>query len=321
MLKHLCVVLGVCGAFLCGGQARAQAWPVRPIRLIVGFPPGGSVDQIARVLGKQLNGQLGQPIIVENRAGASGTIATGLVAKLPADGYTFEVVWDSHAVVPSLFKLPYDTLHDLSYISLVGTSPFVLVTSARSQYSSFAEAANLIKAGRIKSFGTSGTGSLGHLTAVSMFNRLGRGITHVPYKGGAPLIQDTLGGYVDLAIGSVFVMKPYLSGGTLKAIAVTDAKRSRALPQVPTVAEGGLPGFQSVSWWGVVAPAGISPGVAQRMALEIRKALETPEVAEQLQAQGLDLVGSGADAFRAFVIEQMQTWSRVVKDNHLDAGS
>jgi tripartite-type tricarboxylate transporter receptor subunit TctC len=321
MLKQVGAVFALCGALLCAGQARAQAWPVRPIRLIVGFPAGGSVDQIARLLGKQLNGQLGQPIIIENRAGASGTIATGLVVKSPPDGYTFEMVWDSHAVVPSLFKLPYDTLRDLTYISLVGTSPFVLVTSARSEYSSFAEAANLIRAGRIKSFGTSGTGSLGHLTAVSMLNQLGRSITHVPYKGGAPLIQDTLGGYVDLAIGSVFVMKPYLSSGTLKAIAVTDTKRSRALPQVPTVAEGGLTGFQSVSWWGVVAPAGLSPDVAQRMSLEIRKALEVREVAEQLRAQGLDLVGSGGDAFRAFVIEQMQTWSRVVKDNHIDAGS
>jgi tripartite-type tricarboxylate transporter receptor subunit TctC len=321
MLKQLGALLSLCGALLCAGQAHAQAWPARPIRLIVGFPAGGSVDQIARVLGKQLSGQLGQPIIVENRAGASGTIATGLVAKSPADGYTFEIVWDTHAVVPSLFKLPYDTLRDLSYISLIGTSPFVLVTSARSEYSSFAEATNLIKAGRIKSFGTSGTGSLGHLTAVSMFNQLGRGITHVPYKGGAPLIQDTLAGYVDLAIGSVFVMKPYLSSGTLKAVAVTGAKRSRALPQVPTVAEGGLAGFQSVSWWGVVAPAGLSPEVAQRMNLEIRKALEAPEVSDQLQAQGLDLVGSGGDVFRAFVIQQMQTWSRVVKENHIDAGS
>jgi tripartite-type tricarboxylate transporter receptor subunit TctC len=321
MLKQVGAIFALFGSLLCVGQARAQAWPLRPIRLIVGFPAGGSVDQIARVLGKQLNSQLGQPIIIENRAGASGTIATGLVAKSPPDGYTFEMVWDSHAVVPSLFKLPYDTLRDLNYISLIGTSPFVLVTSARSEYSSFAEAANLIRAGRIKSFGTSGTGSLGHLTAVSMLNQLGRSITHVPYKGGAPLIQDTLGGYVDLAIGSVFVMKPYLSSGTLKAIAVTDTKRSRALPQVPTVAEGGLSGFQSVSWWGVVAPAGLSPDVAQRMALEIRKALEVREIAEQLRAQGLDLVGSGGDAFRAFVIEQMQTWSRVVKDNHIDAGS
>lgn len=322
MLKQAAAFVALLAGVLFASPVCAQAWPSKPIRLIVGFPAGGSVDQIARVLGNQLSTQLGQPVIVENRPGASGVIGTAMVAKAPPDGYTFALVWDTHAVVPSLIKqLPYDTVRDLTYISLVGTSPFVIVTSARSQYSSFSEAAKMIKKGAIKSFGSSGTGSLGHLTALSLFQQVGGGITHVPYKGGAPLIQDTLGGYVDLAIGSVFVMKPFLSGGTLKAIAVTGTKRSRILPQVATVAESGFPGFQSVSWWGVVAPAGLPAAVSLRMSAEIRKALGSQEAAAQLRGQGLDLVGSDGDTFKAFVIEQMHIWSRVVNEHHIDAGS
>ena len=299
--------------------AQPSGWPEKPIRLIVGFPAGGSVDQVARLLAQRLGTSLGQPIIVENRAGASGTIGTSLVAHAPADGYTLGMVWDTHAVVPSLLKkLPYDTLRDLEYVTLVGTSPLVLVTSPKNPFATFTQMVQLIKAGKVSSYGSSGTGSLGHLTALSLFDRLKLDMQHVPYKGGAPMLQDTLGQQVSVSVGSVYLVKPFIDNGSLRALAVTSPSRSANLPTVPTLAESNIAGFSALSWWGVVVPVATPKAVTARLNSEIRKALTDPAVSRQLRDQGLDIEGTSPEEFRSFVMRQMDEWGRVVKLNHVE---
>jgi tripartite-type tricarboxylate transporter receptor subunit TctC len=299
--------------------AMAQAWPTRQaIKLVAVFPPGGSVDQVARILAQPLSQQLGQSVIVENKGGASGSIGTAQVAAAPADGYTFAVVFDTHGVNPSLIpSLPYDTKKDLVPIILVGTSPMVLATYAASEYQSFADVVAAAKAKKNVSYGSIGSGSLGHV-AMALLGKSGDiDWQHVPYKGGGPLMNDAVAGHVPLSIGSVFVTKPHIDSKRLRPLVVTTSKRSPNLPDVPTVAESGYPGFEAPAWWAILAPAKTPPEIIKRMNEEINKALKSPEVAQKLQTQGIDVVGGTPDAARAFIERQIDTWAKVVKDNNI----
>ncbi len=301
--------------------AQAQAWPTKgPIKLVAVFPPGGSVDQVSRILAPALQQALGQTVIVENRGGASGSIGAGLVAASPPDGYTFAVVFDTHGVNPALQpNLPYDTRKDLATVAMLGTSPMVLATHVDTPYKTFADVVAAVKAGKNVSYGTIGNGSLGHLAMTLLAKGNGFDLTHVPYRGGGPLMQDAIAGHVPLAIGSVFVVKPHIDSKRMRPLVVTSDKRSAQLPDVPTLAESGYAGFNAPAWWAVLAPSKTPAEIVNRMNAEINKAIQLPEVAAKLAAQGIVVnVGTPAAA-QAFVEKQMDTWAKVVKDNGIKA--
>ena len=321
-MKTVFRTLLVCLAAVAAMAAHAQAWPNKPVKVVAVFPPGGSVDTVARILSHQLGKQLGQQFVVDNKGGASGSIGTAAVAKSPADGYTFAVVFDTHGVNPSLIpNLPYDTMKDLAPVMIVGTSPMVIAKYHGAAYKDFKE---VIAIGKAKadavSFGSIGSGSLGHLAMTQIANLASTTFNHIPYKGGGPLVQDAIAGHVPLMIGTVFLAKPQIDGKLLVPLAVTSAKRSTKLPNVPTVAEQGVPGFESVAWWGVVAPAGTPPAIITRLNEELVKALKTPEVAEKLSAQGMDIVGSKPEALQSLLQSEIVRWAKVVKDNKIKAG-
>lgn len=314
----VCAALA-CAALLTAFGASAQTWPGKqPIKLIAVFPPGGSVDQVARILAQPLQLQLGQSIIVENKGGASGSIGTAFVAASPADGYTFAVVFDTHGVNPSLIPgMPFDTRKDLAPIALVGTSPMVLATFAGSEYKTFSDVVASAKAKKNVSYGSIGSGSLGHLAMALLGKNGGLDWQHIPYRGGGPLMTDAVAGHVPLSIGSVFVTKPHIDSKRMRPLVVTSTKRSPDLPDVPTVAESGYPGFEAPAWWAVLAPANTPPEILKRMNEEVNKALKNPEVAKKLDAQGIDVIGGTPEAARIFIDKQIDIWARVVKDNNI----
>jgi tripartite-type tricarboxylate transporter receptor subunit TctC len=301
--------------------ASAQAWPSRqPIRLVAVFPPGGSVDQVARILAQPLSQQLGQSVIVDNKGGASGTIGTAAVAASPADGYTFAVVFDTHGVNPSLIPgLPYDTRKDLAPVVLVGTSAMVLATHAGSEYKTFADVVAAAKANKTVSYGSIGSGSLGHLAMALLGRTGGLGWQHIPYKGGGPLMNDAVAGHVPLSIGSVFLTKPHLDSKRLRALAVTTNKRTAELPDVPTVAESGYPGFDAPAWWAVLAPAHTPADIMRRMNEELNKALKSPDVAARLAGQGITVIGGTPEVASTFIDKQLDIWAQVVKESNIKA--
>jgi tripartite-type tricarboxylate transporter receptor subunit TctC len=323
MLKNHRLVLALLALSATAGAwaQTAPAWPTRgPIKLVAVFPPGGSVDQVARILAQPLQAQLGQTIIVENKGGASGSIGAAAVAAAPADGYTFAVVFDTHGVNPSLFpNMPFDSRKDLPPVILVGTSPMVLATFAGSQFKTFADVIAAAKAKKNVSYGSIGSGSLGHVAMSLLAKNAGIEWTHVPYKGGGPLMNDAVAGHVQLSIASVFVTKPHIDSKRLRPLAVTTSKRNPTLPDVPTMAESGYPGFEAPSWWAVLAPAKTPPEIVKRMNEEINKALKTPDVASKLAAQGITVVGGTPEAAHKFVDNQMNIWAKVVKDNNIKA--
>ena len=301
--------------------ATAQAWPTKqPIKMVAVFPPGGSVDQVARILAQQLSTQIGQSVIVENRGGASGAIGTAAVAQSAPDGYTFAVVFDTHGVNPALNpNLPYDTKKDLTPLVLVGTSPMVLATHVNSEYKTFKDVVDAAKAKKNVSFGSIGNGSLGHLAMALLGKDANMEMTHIPYKGGGPLMSDAISGHVPLSIASVFVTKPHIDSGRMRPLAVTTTKRAADLPNVPTIAENGYPGFEAPAWWAVLAPAKTPADVVKRMNEELNKALKNPEVAKKLDAQGIDIMGGTPAQAATFIDKQMNIWSKVVKDNGIKA--
>ena len=302
-------------------SALAQAWPTKqPIKLVAVFPPGGSVDQVARLLGPVLQQQLGQTVLIENKGGASGSIGAGFVASAPADGYTFAVVFDSYGVNPSMIpNMSYDSKKDLAPVILVGTAPMVLATNMNSEYKTFAD---VVAAGKKRpgpNYGTIGSGSLGHLAMTLLAKSSNFDFQHSPYKGGGPLMNDAIAGHVPLAIGSVFLVKPHIDGKQMRPLAVTTTKRAADLPNVPTVAESGYAGFDAPAWWAVLAPAKTPPEIIKRMNEELNKALKQPELSKRLDLQGIDIVGGTPEAARTFIDKQIDVWGKVVKENDIKA--
>jgi len=301
--------------------AQAQTWPTKPVKIIAVFPPGGSVDQVARIFAAQLTTQTGQQFIVENKGGASGSIGTQQVATAPPDGYTFGVVFDTHGVNPSLIpNIPFDTVKDLAPVMLVGTSPMALVAHVSQPYKDFRDVLAAAKAGKPVAFGSIGTGSLGHLAMAQIANQQKVEFTHVPYRGGGPLMTDAIGGQVPLAIGTVFLVNPHVKGGKVRALAVTSAKPSPQMPGVAPIADQGVPGFTALAWWGVIAPANTPPALVRRMYDELSKALKDPGVAQKLTEQGMEIVGGGPEEMDRFVRGEIARWAQVVKDNKIKAG-
>lgn len=306
-----------------GAQAQsADAWPSKPIRIIAPFPPGGTVDLLSRMFAPGLSQALGQQVIVENRPGGGGSIGTGLAAKAAPDGHTFVMVFDTHAVNPSLIpNMPFDTRADLAPIMLIATTAMVLTAHNTQPYKNFSQ---LLAAAKAKPglpiYGTIGTGSLAHLAMTQMGGQAGFSGTHVPYKGGGPLIQDAIAGQVPVSMMSVALTAPHIKTGTLIPLAVTTAKRDPVLPDVPTVAEAGVPGFEATAWWGFLAPAKTPPAIIQRMNAELVKVMNDPQVKEKMAAQGMNIVASSPEVFGRFVEDQRAKWAKVVKDYGIKAG-
>ncbi|MCC7227823.1 MAG: tripartite tricarboxylate transporter substrate binding protein, partial [Burkholderiaceae bacterium] len=300
----------------------AEAWPTRTVRLVAVFPPGGSVDQVSRILAQQLSQQTGQQFVVENKGGAAGAIGTTAVAKSDPDGYTLGVVFDTHGVNPTLIpNLGYDTFKDLQSLVLLGTSAMAIVVNQKQPYKNFAEliAAAKAKPGSV-SFGSIGTGSLGHLAMAQIGNQLGLDWTHVPYRGGGPLMTDIVAGHVPVAIGSVFLVTPHVKSGTVRPIGVTSSKPDPNLPGAEPVAQQGVAGFEAESWWGLIGPAKMPEPVVASIVAEFQKALKAPAVVEKLSAQGIVISGAGPKEFEAFERKEIQRWAKVVKDNNIKAG-
>ena len=300
----------------------AETWPTRAVRVVSVFPPGGSVDQVARILAQTLSEQNGQQFVVENKGGAAGAIGTMAVAKADPDGYTLGVVFDTHGVNPSLIpNLGYDTFKDLQSLVLLGTSAMAIVVNPKEPYKNFAE---LIAAARAKpgsiSFGSIGTGSLGHLAMAQIGDQLGLDWTHVPYRGGGPLMTDVVAGHVPVAIGSVFLVTPHVKSGSLRPIGVTSARQDPNFPGIEPVALQGVPGFEAESWWGLIGPAKMPEPVVAAIVAAFQKALKTPGVVEKLGAQGIVISGAGPKEFEAFEKSEIERWAKVVKTNNIKAG-
>lgn len=296
--------------------AIAAEYPAKPIRMLVGFPPGGSTDVLARLVGQFLGQSLQQQVVIDNRAGATGNVASELTARANPDGYTLMMATvASHAINPALFsKVPYDPVKDFAPVSLVASYPLVLVINPRVPAKSVGQIVELARAkpGQLR-YSSSGNGSPGHLSA-ELFKSAARiDMIHVPYKGGAPATTAVLSGEVEMNFGTLPAMMPHVKAGKLLAPAVTTARRSPALPEVPTVAEGGLSGFDVSSWAGVVAPAGTPRPIVDRLQRELVAVLKNPTVRERLASEGAEPVGNTPAEFGAFIKVELVKWAAAVK--------
>ncbi len=302
--------------------AAADAWPNRPIKLVAVFPAGGSVDQVARVLSQPLAAALGQPVVVENKGGASGTIGTLAVSRSEPDGYTFAVVFDTHGVNASLIPdIAYDTRKDLAPVMLISRSAMMIAAHPSTGFKDFSDVMAAAKKEPGKyGFGSIGSGSLAHLALTQLQNQGGFQLTHVPYKGGGPALQDAVAGHVPLIAGTVFLVSPQVDAKNLVPLAVTSAKRLPKYPDVKTVAEQGFPGYESVAWWAVFAPAKTPPAVIIAMNAALVKVLNDPIVRERLTAQGMEIIASKPEVLRTFLDAEITRWAKVINDNHIKAG-
>jgi len=299
----------------------AQDWPAKPLRFIVPFAAGGSTDQVARILGERLSATLGQQIIIDNRGGGNGVLGTALAAKSSPDGYNYLVVFDSHATNPSLQKnLPYNTVKDFTPITLIASSPMALVVHAAAPYQNLAD---LIAAAKAKPgeliLGSGGIGSRGHLAVASLERRAGFKVTQVPYRGTSLITTDLLGRQITMQMGTVFFVAPFVKAQRLRALAVTVANRVEQLPDVPTVAEQGYPGYDVNSWWGMLAPAGVPKPVLQQINAKLREVYASPVMRERLAQVGLTERASNAEQFTRFIAAEMDFWGKVVRENNITA--
>lgn len=296
-------------------EATAQDYPAKPIRLIVPFPPGGGNDTIARLMGQKLAPVLGQQVLVDNRPGAGGTIGAELAARSPPDGYTlFLAGVASHAINPNLRKqLPYDPLRDFSAVSLIASAPLLVVLHPSLPATSVKQlvALSKTKPGAIN-FASNGTGGSSHLAAELFMMMTGTTMVHIPYKGLSPALTDLLSGQVQLMFSSAVAMLPQVKAGKLRAIAMTGAKRSPAIPDIPTVAEAGVPGCETGSWYGIVAPAKTPRPVIERLSREIATATRSAEISGRLVDEAVIPIGSTPDEFDAHIRRELARWARVI---------
>jgi len=291
---------------------------VKPIRIVVPFPPGGATDILARDVAQKLTEAWGQQVIVDNRPGAGGNIGSELVAHSAPDGYTLEMgTVGTHAINASLYaKMPYDHVKDFAPVILVAGVPNVLVVNNAVPANSVAELIAYAKANPGKlNFASSGNGTSIHLSGELFKVMAGVQMTHIPYKGSAPALQDLLGGQVQLMFDNLPPSLPQIKAGKVRALAVTSLTRAPALPDVPTIAESGLPGFEASSWFGILAPAGTPPAIVAKLNAEIAKWLATPEAKEKLAKQGANAAGGTPEDFAKHIAAETAKWAKVVKDS------
>ncbi len=296
--------------------AQTPAWPAKPIRLVAGFAAGGISDILARVVGARLSEALGQPVLVENRTGAGGTIAADFVARSPADGYTlFLAVTATQSIAPYLYpKLPYNAFTDFAPIALAAVTPVLLVVHPSLPVKNVKDLIAIARArpGELN-YGSTGAGALPHLTTELFSLRAGIRMNHVPYKGGAPAMLDLVGGQISLMFDNIPTAIAQVRAGKVRAIGVAQAKRTPAAPDIPTMAEAGFPGFEVTSWQGFLAPAGTPAPIVNRLNAEILKVLAQPDTREKLTAQGIEIVTSTPQEFASIIKRDAEIWAKVVK--------
>lgn len=310
--------VALAGTLLAGSAAAAAAepYPSKPIRFLVPYPPGGASDVTARVIGQKLAESLGQPVVVENKPGANGTIASDQAAKSAPDGYTILMGnVGPNAISASLYrKLPYDVVKDFAPVTLTTVVPIVLVAGPSVPAKDFKEFVALVKSkpGKI-TFASAGNGSSNHLTGELLKSMAGLDMVHVPYKGDSPAMTDIMGGQVDVMFTTVIAALPHIKSGKLKPLALATAKRTAALPDVPTIAESGVAGFDASSWGGILAPAATPKEIVAKLHAEIVKIMKLPDVNERLSGLGAEIVGNTPEEFGAFIKSETAKWGKVVK--------
>ena len=297
--------------------ALGQDWPSKPVKFVSPYPPGGSVDPLARLLGAKLGDSLKQNFIVENRTGASGVIGTDYVAKSAPDGYTFVFIFDTHAVHQALNpKLPFDPIKDFEPVMIVGTAPMAITTGAQKPYKNFQDVLGKAKSGGV-SLGNVGNGSLAHLTTIVLNQATGARFEPVAYKGGGPLSADLIGGHVELALASTAAQAQHVRSGKMRALALTGDKRSHTMPDVPTLKELGID-VVAHAWWGILAPAGTPKPIIDKFHAELTKAIKLPDVNKTLtETQGMDVVALSPQDTKKWIEDNMARWGKVVKDNNI----
>jgi len=304
---------------LVAANAGAQEWPARVVKFVSPYPPGGSVDPLARLFAAKLSDSLRQQFIVENRTGASGIIGTDYVAKSAPDGYTFVFIFDTHAVHQALNpNLSFDPVKDFAPVMIVGTAPMAITTGTMKPYKSFAD---VIAAAKAKpdtvTLGNVGNGSLAHLTTIVLNQAAGIKLVPVPYKGGGPLSTDLMGGQVELAMASTAAQAQHVRGGKMRALVLTGDKRSHTMPDVPTLKESGID-VVAHAWWGILAPAGTPRPIIDKLHSEIVKVIKQPDVNKMLtDTLGMDVVALSPEATQKWIVDNMNRWGKVVKDNNI----
>jgi tripartite-type tricarboxylate transporter receptor subunit TctC len=315
-LRAVLVGLPLLLAALCASPVHAQDYPTRPIRMIVPYPPAGGTDIVARIISEPLAAVLGQPIIIENRGGAAGNLGTDVAAKSAPDGYTILFTLSSHTINPKLYdKLPFDVEKDFIPISLAAYIPQILVANPSVPANNVKELIALAKAepGKLN-FASVGTGSPGHIAGELFKLKTGTNMVHVPYKGGGPAVTDTLGGQVQLLFVSMPAALQYVKAGKLKAIAVTSDKRSAAAPDIPTIAESGVPDCVVNSWYGALVPARTPPAIVAKLQAAFAKVLQMPQVKERLFAQGAEATFSTSAEFEHLIHDELKQWEFVIRE-------
>jgi tripartite-type tricarboxylate transporter receptor subunit TctC len=297
-------------------EAWSQAYPVRPVRLVTPSAPGSTADLLGRMVAQKLAEAWGQSVVVDARAGAAGIVASGIVAKAPADGYTLIVVAGNHAINPSLYaKLPYDTGKDFAAVTQIGAAPLLVAAHPGLAAASMRDLIAYARTnpGRLI-YASAGKGTPGHLVMELLSSMAKIQMLHVPYSGGGPVLNAVVSGEAHMLASGVLILLPLAKAGKLKALAVTSQKRSRVAPDVPTIAESGVPGFSVSGWWGVLAPAATPKPILSRVQRDIAAAIATSEVQMKLANDGVEPVASTSEQFDAYIRDEMARWARVVKD-------
>jgi len=301
--------------------AAAQEYPTKPIRMIIPFPPGGSNDVVGRLFATHLSERLGKQVIVDNRgAGAGGIVGTEVVANSPHDGYTIGIISLAHAVNPWLYKLPYDPIKGFTPVAQLGSGPNVLVVNPELPVHSVKE---LITAAKEKpgqlQYASAGVGSFQHLGGELFKFMAGVNLLHVPFKGGGPAMIDVVGGHTKVMFSSLVQTTPHIKSGKLRALGTGGLKRNPVLPDVPTVAEAGVPDYEAVNWWGIVTPVGTPAAIVERLHKAVAEVQDSPEVQKQFANEGAEVVKKSTAEFGQFMISEMNKWERVVKEGGIKA--
>jgi tripartite-type tricarboxylate transporter receptor subunit TctC len=315
----LAVILSITGGSACAAQSAAPQYPTKPVRLLVPFAPGGGTDITARSIAQHLSERLGQQFVADNRPGANGTIAVDILSKAVPDGYTLSMISSSHSVNASLIRnLPYDLTKDVLPITQATTQPYALVVHPSVAAKSVGELIALAKAkpGQLN-YGSSGTGGLSHLSGALLSSLAQINIVHIPYKGGNPAMIDVIAGQIQMLYSTILQSQPHIKAGKLRPLAVTTAKRSRAAPELPTMQEAGVKGYEVAGWYGVIAPLKTPQPIVTRLNKEIVDILRQPDVAQRLAADGSEPVGSTSEAFGQHIRFEVAKWAKLTKQMNI----
>jgi tripartite-type tricarboxylate transporter receptor subunit TctC len=322
LMTHLrSILLGAAGLLVAlSTTLAAQEYPDKPVRLIIPFPPGGSNDVVGRMIGTKLSERLGKQVVVDNRAGAGGVIGTEAASKADPDGYTLLIVSLAHAVNPWLYKLNYDPIKSFTPVAILASGPNVLAVHPSLPVNSVKELVALAKQkpGELQ-YASAGVGSFQHLGGELFKLTAGVDILHVPFKGGGPSMIDVIGGHTKMVFSSLVQTTPHIRSGKLKALGTGGPKRAEILPDVPTIAEAGVPGYEAVNWWGIVAPAGTPAAIVEKLHREVTAVQNSEDVQKQFSSEGASVVQMSSAEFAKFIESEMAKWERVVKEGKIKA--